>query len=63
MKEDCEKNDSLGLALRCLPALAMVPSSDVTEVFLILADNMPGRKKMPELLAFSVFEHTYIRDR
>jgi len=63
MKEDCEKNDSLGLALRCLTALAMVPSSDVTEVFLILADNMPGRKKMPELLAFSVFEHTYIRDR
>jgi len=33
MKEDCEKNDSLGLALRCLSALAMVPSSDVTEFF------------------------------
>jgi len=33
MKENYEKNDSLRLALRCLPALAMVPSSDVTEAF------------------------------
>jgi len=28
------------LALRWLPALAMMASSDVTEVFLILAGNM-----------------------
>jgi len=36
----------------------MVPSPQVTEVFLILAvaDNMPGHKKMPEILAY--FEHT-----
>jgi len=40
MKEDYKMNDVLRLALRFLPALAMVPSSDVTEVFLILADNM-----------------------
>jgi len=40
MKEDYENNDSLRLALRCLPALAMVPLSDVTEVFLRLADNI-----------------------
>ena len=41
-----------------IPALDMVPSPQVTEVFLILAvaDNMPGHKKMPEILAY--FEHT-----
>ena len=41
-KEDYKENDSVRLALRCLPTLAMVFSSDVAEVFLILADNMPG---------------------
>jgi len=40
VKEDHEKNDSLWMALRCLSALAMVLSPDVTEVFLILADNI-----------------------
>jgi len=55
------KTDSLSLVLRCLPALAAVPSSDATEVFLILADNMSSHKKIPELLAY--FEHTCIRDR
>ena len=40
MKEDYEKNDGLRLALHCLPAFAMVPSSDVTDVFLVLADNI-----------------------
>ena len=51
------------LAIGCLPASVMFPSSEVTEVFLILAENMPGHKKMPELLAY--FEHTYacIRNR
>jgi len=39
MKEDYKKNDSLRLAIRCLPTLDMVPSSDVTDVFLILTDN------------------------
>jgi len=52
MKENYEKNGSLKLAIRCLPVLAMVFSSDVTEVFLILADNMPGPKNAR---AFSVF--------
>jgi len=35
--------------------MAMVPSSDVIESFLILADNMPNYDKMPELLSY--FEH------
>jgi len=39
------------LALRCLPALAVVPSPDVIKVFLVPADNMPGHKKMSELLS------------
>jgi len=33
MKEDYEKNDSLRLALRCLPALATVPSSASLKCF------------------------------
>jgi len=45
------------LAIGCLPASIMFLLSDVTEVFLILAENMPGHKKMPELLAY--FEHMY----
>jgi len=40
MKEDYEKNDSVRLTLRCLPALAMAPSFDVTEVILMLADKI-----------------------
>ncbi|CAK8677848.1 unnamed protein product [Clavelina lepadiformis] len=56
-----ESNDELRTAVRCLPALAMVPSSDVDESFLILADSMPDHEKMPELLSY--FEHTYIRGR
>jgi len=39
----------------------MVSSHDVTEVFVILANNISGHKNMPELLAS--FERTYIRDR
>ena len=34
-----ERIDTLRLALRCLPASDIVPSSDITEVFLMLADN------------------------
>jgi len=49
------------LAIHCLLALAVVPSSDVTEAFVILADNIPGYEKMPELLTYS--EHSYIRGR
>jgi len=37
MKEDYEMNGSIRLVLHCLPALAMVPSSSVTDFF-ILAD-------------------------
>ena len=61
MKVDYESNDSLCTAVRCLPALAMVPAADVVDAFLILADSMPDHEKMPELLAY--FEHTYIRGR
>ena len=61
MKSDYESDDNLRIAVRCLPALAMVPSTDVAEAFWILADYMPEHEKMPELLAY--FEHTYIRGR
>ena len=61
MKSDYESDDNLRIAVRCLPALAMVPSTDVAEAFWILADYMPEHEKMPELLAY--FEHTFIRGR
>jgi len=61
MKGDYESDDDLRIAVRCLPALAMVPSSDVVDAFLVLADNMPNHDKMPELLSY--FEHTYVRLR
>jgi len=60
MKEDYEKNDSLSLTLRCLSALAMIPSSDVTEVVFIVTGNMLSHKKMLEFLTY--FEYVYIRD-
>jgi len=61
MKGDYESDDELRTAVRCLPALAMVPSSDVVDSFLILADNMPNHDKIPELLSY--FEHTYVKGR
>jgi len=61
MKEDCEKNDSLRLAIRYLPALAMFPSSDVAEVFLILADNMPTHEKMQEF--YRILNRSRSKDR
>jgi len=39
----------------------MVPSSDVVDAFLVLADNMPNHDKMPELMSY--FEHTHVRSR
>ena len=58
MKSYNESDDNLRIAVRCLPALAMVPSTDVAEAFWILADYLPEHEKMPELQAY--FEHTYI---
>jgi len=40
MIKDHDKNDTLRLVLRCLPAIDMVPSSDVAEIFLILPENI-----------------------
>ena len=62
MKSDYESDDNLRIAVRCLPALAMVSSIDLAEVFWTPADDMPEHEKMPELQAY--FEHTqYIRGR
>jgi len=52
MRGDYESDDDLKIAVCCLPALAMVPSSDVFDVFLVLADNMANHYKMPELLSY-----------
>ena len=61
MKSDYESDDNLRIAVRCLPALAMVPPTDVAEAFWLLADYMPEHEKMPELLAY--FQQTYIGGR
>ena len=61
MKSDYESDGNLRNAVRCLPALALVPSTDVAEAFWILVDYMPEHEKMPKLLAY--FEHTHIRGR
>jgi hypothetical protein len=41
VKVDYESNDSLPTAVRCLPALALVPPVDVIDAFLPLAESMP----------------------
>ena len=41
MKSDYESDDNLRIDVRYLPALAMVPLTDVAEAFWILAGNMP----------------------
>jgi len=44
-------DDSLRLAIRCLPTLDVILFFDVTAVLFIPADRMPGHEKMPELSA------------
>ena len=61
LKSDYKSDDNLRIAVCCLPALAMMLSTDVAEAFWILADYMPKLEKMPEPLAY--FEHTCIRGR
>jgi len=46
MKVDYESDDER-IAVRCLPALAVVPSSDVVDAFLVLADNIPNHDEIP----------------
>lgn len=61
MKIDYESNNDLRIAVRCLPALAYVPSVDVAEAFDLLTESMPRYEKIEELLWY--FDHTYIRGR
>ena len=61
MKANYENNAELRTAVRCLPALAMVPPHDVEEAFDMVAEHIPDHEKTPELLSY--FEHTYIRGR
>jgi hypothetical protein len=56
LKADYENDDNLRSAIRCSPALAMVPASDVVEGFLILSGHMLNHEKIPELLSY--FKHT-----
>jgi hypothetical protein len=60
MKTDYELNDVIRGAVRCLPALSLVPEEDVPEAFQILVDDISEtHEKMDELISY--FELTYIR--
>ena len=59
MKEDYETDDVIRDAVRCLPALAHVPETDVIEAFELLAESMPPHEHMDELISY--FKHTYIQ--
>jgi hypothetical protein len=61
MKSAYENDDTIRQSVRCLSALAFVPTFDVGDAFDILADDMPAHDYMNELVSF--FEHTYIRGR
>ena len=65
LKKLYESNDAVREAIRCLSAISHVPTEDVGESFVILADyitmNMPDIAHMDEVLSY--FEHTYVRGR
>lgn len=62
LKLEYENNNDVRGFVRCLPALAFVPSDDVNEAFELLLDETPADvDHMDEIVSF--FEHTYIRGR
>lgn len=61
MKLAYENDDAIRGSVRCLSALAFVPTTDVVEAFELLAESFPDHDHSAELLSF--FEHTYIRGR
>lgn len=62
MKQAYENDNIVREAVRCIPALALVPEDDVIDAFELLSDDIGEvHEQMPELLSY--FEHTYIRGR
>jgi len=62
LKLEYENNNEVRGYVRCLSALAFVPSNDVQETFELLAESSPQNiDHLDELTTF--FEHTYIRGR
>ena len=61
MKRAYDEDDELRVMVRCLAALAFVPTESVVEAFEILEDSMPPHDSMNELLSY--FESTYVRGR
>ena len=63
MKADYERDNNVRITIRCLPALAMIPASDVVsggKLFEILADDMSGHEKCRNCFHISNI-HTYLR--
>lgn len=62
LKSKYEDDIEVRCYIRCLPALAFVPTDDVIEAFEILVDTMPPNiDHLDELTTY--FEHSYIRGR
>jgi MULE transposase domain len=62
LKAVYENDIAVCLYIRCLPALAFVPETDVLEAFDILEDSQPQDiDHLDELTSY--FEHTYVRGR
>jgi len=60
MKAAYETNNAVRDAVRCIPALAVVPKNDVIAAFDLLVNDIGEiHERMPELLSY--FEITYIR--
>jgi len=61
LNEHYSTDDEIRGFIRCLPALAHVPPTDVCDAFETLTENAPEHEKMNEIISY--FEHTYIRGR
>ena len=62
LKTEYETNDEVRSYVRCLPALAFIPSDDVMKAFELLDESqLTTVDQLDELTTF--FEHTYIRGR
>jgi hypothetical protein len=61
LKRDYETDNEIRSFIRCLPALACVPTEDVVVAFDALMEHMPANEKVNEVATY--FENTYVRGR
>jgi hypothetical protein len=61
LKQAYDSDDELRGFIRCLAALAFVPTDAVVDAFEVLVETMPEHDRINELVTY--FENTYIRGR